>query len=99
MAQLNIYVKNTNNRTTSQFGITGNGKIVFHNMDTRVLHVVIESESEEYPILEAGKPVSYFTVQPRGKQAFTVGNLKGSTFKYTAKLELADPEDPIIIIE
>jgi len=106
VAKLNIFVNEKNGQTVSKFGKAKDSeKIVFHNQhptQTLTVTVVGETPAAGVPLCEGPgqNTVSSFTVAAAGQQAYKICNAYlADTFKYTATIQGATPEDPIIIIE
>lgn len=97
--QFNIRISHVNDKTQSRFGAQKDKAIVFHNDSKSALTVHI---SEPDVLCDASGPItSFFVVAPGASRAFKVcqGWRAGRDFKYTAQIEGAVAEDPIIIIE
>jgi hypothetical protein len=105
VAKLNIYVGSTAGQTQSQFGkVKDSDKIVFYNQDpAATLTVTIKGDQPGVSALckPNGQGVDSFTVAPAERsKGFTIcDGYQAATFKYTAQVGTAAPEDPIIIIE
>ncbi len=106
MARLHIYVDEMDGKTVSKFGKTENlGKIVFHNQhSSKSLTVTIQGEpGAGNALCQGSTEFPAFTIASNAsekKMAFKVcDSYTGDSFEYTATLDGAVLEDPIIIIE
>jgi len=95
--KLNIHVAVQNNQTVSKFVVSENGQVIFHNDATAKLTVAFD---EPAALCKSGNPQASIDVDPGSKENLKV--CSGTTItslKYTATVENALPEDPILIIE
>ncbi len=95
---VNLHITEQNKKTVTQIGMRREtGEIVFHNGSNAELRVdfapaVLKDKD--------GKDVSCITVRGNGHvSVFDPDVRPGTKIKYTATIEGARPEDPIIIIE
>ncbi|MGH8285572.1 MAG: hypothetical protein ACRETT_07380 [Steroidobacteraceae bacterium] len=97
--QFNIRISHVKDKTQSRFGAKKDKAIVYHNDSKSELTVRV---SEPDVLCDASGPITtFFVVAPGANRAFTIcqGFKAGRDFKYTAQIEGAAAEDPIIIIE
>lgn len=95
--KLNIHIAVQNNQTVSQFLLHENGQVIFHNDAGAKLKVEF---SDPNALCKGGTAKASIDVDPGKKENLNVCN--GTTMtsvKYTATVENALPEDPILIIE
>jgi hypothetical protein len=95
--KLNIHVTVQNNQTVSQFLLHENGQVIFHNDASANLKVEFNDPNA---LCKGGTAMASIDVDPGKKENLNVCN--GTTMmsvKYTATVEPALPEDPILIIE
>jgi hypothetical protein len=95
--KLNIHVAVQNNQTVSKFVVPEYGKVIFHNDASAKLTVEFD---EPAALCKGGNPQASIDVDPGNKENLKV--CSGTTItslKYTATVENALPEDPILIIE
>jgi len=86
-----------NNQTVSKFVAADKGKIAFHNDSGADAEVRFEGES---PVCVGNDPQPIFIIESGKQKEFKVcSNTTGNSYKYTATVEGALPEDPILIIE
>lgn len=106
MAKLNIYINEEQGKTLSKFGkAKDNEKIVFNNQHpTAALAVTIVTPPDIRSVLcekdgttAAPNPFSVPNLKSTGY--WVCNDYQGTSFKYTAQVGTAAPEDPIIIIE
>jgi hypothetical protein len=95
--KLNIHVAVENNQTVSKFVVHENGQVIFRNDASAKLKVEF---SDPAALCKGGTAKAFIDVDPGMKENLKVCN--GTTMtslKYTATVENALPEDPILIIE
>lgn len=95
--KLDIRVYAEGGQTVSKFGVLQNGKVAFHNKAGAKLTVDFAAP---LVLCKGGNPQSQIIVEPGHREQLNVCNAAEDTaFKYTATVEGAAAEDPIIIIE
>ena len=98
MAEISLRIFTENNKTHTKFAIARSDTLVFKNDADMTLRVTVDKADA---LIEHGKEVDLFKVEPGEERAFTVNQHYplGSTFKYTATIAGSETEDPVIIID
>lgn len=85
------------NQTVSKFAVFEGGHVVFHNDADAKLTVSFAGTS---PLCQGGNAQMSFTVDPGKHKKFkSCDGVAGQSFKYTAKVDNAAAEDPILIYD
>jgi hypothetical protein len=85
------------NQTVSKFVAPDKGKIAFHNDSGTKAEVKFEGAS---PVCVGNDPQPILIIESMQQKEFKVcNNTTGNSYKYTATVDGALPEDPILIIE
>jgi hypothetical protein len=81
-----------NNQTVSKFATAANGHVIFHNDAGAKLTISFGAAS---PLCQGSTPQLTFDVEAgQEKQLKVCSGVEGQTFKYTATVAGATPEDP-----
>ena len=95
--KLTIHFVAENGNTVSKFGIDEKGQITFQNDASAGLTVDFGAQS---PICQGNQPVQSVAVDAgKSKMHQVCDGVGGNSYKYTATVAGANPEDPIVIIE
>lgn len=85
------------NQTVSKFVAPDKGKISFHNDSSTNAEVKFEGAS---PVCVGNNPQPIFIIEANQQKDFKVCiNTAGNSYKYTATVDGALPEDPILFVE
>jgi hypothetical protein len=94
---LNIHVAVDNNQTVSKFVVHENGQVIFRNDASAKLKVEF---SDPVALCKGGTAKAFIDIDPGKKESLKVcKDTTMTSLKYTATVENAVPEDPILIIE
>lgn len=88
-------------QTVSQFVIDDKAQVTFENAADKQLSVSIKDATEQdSPLCQGNTPAPSFQVDAGdSKKLMVCDDTEWTEFKYTATVEDALPEDPIVIIE
>ncbi len=96
--KLTIHIKvDDANRTVSQFAVSEKGQVTFYNDANALATVKFDGAS---PLCQGNTPKNPIEIPGGANRKFQVCNDTANLqFKYTATVDNAQPEDPILIIE